>query len=149
MSTSQISAAGAYAQADRLVVTIPVRPIDPTRQRFQVAERDAAEQTAARKARADDTDADESRSGAGQGPVTGGWGRGGFGLVGAFTSFLARMFAQPEAEQADSASSAQADGVRAYAQTAGAVMTGDSMAGEILSPSFPRLSSGRAVDLTV
>lgn len=151
MTTSQINAAGAYAQADRLAVTIPVRAIDPTRQRFQVEDQ-ATAQEAPDKARANgDAAADGEVPSSTQGksdsqgkPASGG---GGFGLLGAVTSFLARMFGQSDASQA-TATASVSSGVQAYARAAGAGLT-DSNGAEVLSPSFPRLSSGRAVDLTV
>ena len=68
--------------------------------------------------------------------------------MGAVTSFLARMFAQPEPDAAAASSSAQA-GALAYARTAASVPFGNYNDAEVLSPNFPRLSSGRALDLTV
>lgn len=150
MTTSQINAAGAYAQADRLAVTIPVRAIDPTRQRFQVEDQATAQQ-APDKARANgdtvDGEVPSSTQGKSGGQGKSASGGGGFGLLGAVTSFLARMFGQADASQATAAASVSS-GVQAYARAAGAGLT-DSNGAEVLSPSFPRLSSGRAVDLTV
>lgn len=151
LTTSQISAAGAYVRSERLVAeSIPVRAIDPTRQRFQVDDQKAADQTAAdSRAEADAAEADgQSPSSSRGGKASTGWG--GSGLLGAFTSFLARMFAQPETtvESSPGASSAQA-GAQAYARAAGAMPYGNYNGPEVLSPSLPRLSSGRALDLTV
>lgn len=149
LTSSQISAAGAYARSERLVAeSIPVRAIDPTRQRFQVDERDAADQAVAdSRAEADSTGADgRSPSSAAEGGKAGtGWGG---NLLGAFTSFLTRMFAQPEAEASPLASTAQA-GALAYARTAASIPADLHGGPELLSPNFPRLSSGRALDLTV
>lgn len=149
MTSGRISAAGAYAQAERLVATIPVRAIDPTRQRFQVRDQvDADHAPVQSRPQADAADADGASSNRAEDQAAaGGQGRGGFGLLGAFTSFLARMFAQPEAGQGAAVSAR--DGIQAYARAAGTAIAGDFGATEILSPSFPRLSSGRAVDLTV
>lgn len=145
MTPSQISAAGAYAQAERLAVSIPVRAIDPARQRFQVRDQVAAGEAPVQSRIESDADGESPAQSAGR---QGGGARGGFGLLGAFTSFLARMFAQPESGSASTV--AVATGAQAYARTANATaMTGDFGAAEVLSPSFPRLSSGRAVDLTV
>lgn len=144
---SQISAAGAYARAERLAVTIPVRAIDPTRQRFQVGEQVAEDPSVQSRAAADGTDADGAASERAEGGQSDGRSRGGFGLIGAFTSFLARMFAQSDTEPA-ALTSAKA-GVQAYARVAKATSSGDFGAPEVLSPSFPRLSSGRAVDLVI
>lgn len=149
LTSTQISAAGAYARSERLVAeSIPVRAIDPTRQRFQVGDQNAADQTAAdSRTEAETTDADgqSASSYAGGGKASTGWGS---GLLGAFTSFLTRMFAQPESGVPASASTAQA-GAQAYARTASSVPLGNYNGPEVLSPNFPRLSSGRALDLTV
>lgn len=150
MTTSQISAAGAYAQADRLAVTIPVRAIDPTRQRFQVEDQATAQEAPDKAgANAEATDREVSSSTEGKTGTQGksASGGGGFGLLGAVTSFLARMFGQSDASQTTAATSVSS-GVQAYTRAAGATLT-DNNGTEVLSPSFPRLSSGRAVDLTV
>lgn len=147
MTLSQTQAAAATARAERLVVSIPVRAIDPARQRFQVDERPAADTVpAGRRAEADSVDADGSPP---QGRAAGGWGRGGFGLVGAFTSFLTRMFSQAEGDGAvASAATTLRAGTQAYARAAGTVAA-NYPGVEVLSPSLPRLSSGRAIDLSV
>ena len=155
LTISQISAAGAYARSERLAAeSIPVRAIDPTRRRFQVDDQTAAKQTAAQtRPEPESADADgQSASAFGGGKSGGGWGGG--GLLGAVTSFLARMFAQPETGSAVASSSAQAQvqaqaGALAYARTAANVPFGNYNDAEVLSPNFPRLSSGRALDLTV
>lgn len=147
MTSSQISAAGAYAQADRLVVSIPVRAIDPTRKRFEVEDQTAAEQAPVRERSEAESSDEQSASGGSQGRLTGGWSRAGFGLLGAFTSFLTRVFAQ--GETAAASTSAQA-GIQAYTRAAGNAAANQAAGrAEVLSPSFPRLSSGRAIDLTV
>lgn len=147
LTSNQISAAGAYAQADRLVASIPVRAIDPTRQRFQVEDQSSSENasTGAQDA-TDGGDGSFSSSSQSQGQAAT-TGRFGYGLVGAVTSFLARIFGQGETTQTSAAASMQS-GTQAYARAAGAVPLQDGGT-EILSPSFPRLSSGRAVDLVV
>lgn len=147
LTSSQISAAGAYAQADRLVASIPVRAIDPTRQRFQVEDQTSAQDAPAKtQSGADAADGDGSSSSSSS-PSQPSTGRTGFGLIGAFTSFLARMFGQGDTNQVDAAASAQS-GAEAYQRAAGGVVAENSAA-EILPPSFPRLASGRAVDLVV
>lgn len=149
--TSQIGAAGAYAQADRLAVTIPVRPIDPVRQRFEVEDRDAAKQAPVDSQ--GDAEAVASRSEAGQpdqSNVSTGSGWAGSGLLGAFTSFLARLFADSgSADTATSTEKMARAGAQAYAQTASSVEIGNYRDADVMSPAFPRLSSGRAVDLSV
>lgn len=148
LTSSQISAAGAYAQADRLVVSIPVRAIDPTRQRFQVEDQASAQDAPAKaQSGADAADGDGSSSSSTSSQSRPSTGRTGFGLIGAVTSFLARMFGQGDAGQVAATTSAQ-NGAQAYAQAAGALTTEDGGA-EILPPSFPRLASGRAIDLVI
>lgn len=151
MTSSQISAAGAYAQAERLVATIPVRPVDPTRRRFEVDDQTAATQTPVdSRAETDGADADGAASGSAGGEATStGSGRGGFGLLGAFTSFLARLFAQSDSGDSTVAAGAAQSGAQAYARAAGTTDVGNYSDMELVSPSFPRLSSGRAVDLSV
>ncbi|MCR6633118.1 MAG: hypothetical protein NVV74_25465 [Magnetospirillum sp.] len=154
ISSSQISAAGAYARADTLVATLPVRAIDPTRPRFQMGDEVAGDEKAA-KARpqgeaADATDADGTAGSfdrTQERPATG-WGRTGFGLLGAFTSFLARVFSQSDAGQVTAGASLRS-GLQAYARAAGTSAADETGGAEILPPSFPRLASGRRVDLTV
>lgn len=150
MTSSQINAAGAYAQADRLVVSIPVRAIDPTRQRFEVEDQDAAGQAPAKTRRESEEADGQSASGGGEAPLTGGWRRGGFGLLGAFTSFLTRVFAQATESAAAGASTSAQAGIQAYSRAASS-SAGPQQNGavEILSPAYQRLSSGRAIDLTV
>ncbi|MBC7951435.1 MAG: hypothetical protein H7Z12_06370 [Rhodospirillaceae bacterium] len=147
MTTSQVGGAGAYARAAMLGPVIPVRIIDPTRQRFQVkpeAEQANGQPTAAQSA-ADQSDEQAALSSTGEDSSRGS--RGGFGLLGAFTSFLVRMFAQPETEAAAPTATVQA-GIQAYARSAGPMPANENGV-EVMSPSFPRLSSGRAVDLTI
>lgn len=148
MTSSQISAAGAYAQADRLAASIPVRAIDPTRKRFEVEDQVAADEAPV-KSRAESEDSSgQSDAGGFQSALTGGWGRSGLGLIGAFTSFLTRMFAQATETVATATVSAGA-GVAAYARAANTAAPQQNGAAEVLPPSYPRLSSGRAIDLTV
>lgn len=153
LTTSQISAAGAYARAERLVVSIPVRAIDPTRQRFGVDDQVAADRApTGPRPEGGAADGDGASSSSSGGNAATGWGRAGFGLLGAVTSFLARMFAQSDAggETAAPAPAVQAQaGVQAYVRAAGVVDGGNYRGVEVLSPSFPRLSSGRALDLSV
>lgn len=150
--TSQIGAAGAYAQADRLAVTIPVRPIDPVRQRFEVEDRDAAKQAAVdSQSDAEAVVSQSEKAGqSDQSNVSTGSGWAGSGLLGAFTSFLARLFA--DSGSADAATSTEGTaraGAQAYARTASSVEVGNYRDVDVMSPVFPRLSSGRAVDLSV
>lgn len=129
-------AAGAYARAEALVPPGPVRPADAVRPRFAVSDGDKAAKAGA-AATADTADNPASE------PLAAGTPRS--GLLGALTNFLARVFAQEGG--ADAATAPAASGLRAYARAAA---TPAEPAGvEIASPGFPRLSSGRALDLTV
>lgn len=149
MTSSQINAAGAYAQADRLVVSIPVRAIDPARKRFEIEERAAAGQAPA-KPRDESGEADgEAASGGARGQLTGGWGKAGFGLLGAFTSFLTRVFAQTAESAATAISPSIQAGIQAYSRAVGNAAPEPSGGVEVLPPGYQRLSSGRAIDLTV
>ncbi|MBX9634234.1 MAG: hypothetical protein K2X44_04560 [Magnetospirillum sp.] len=148
MTTSQVSGAGAYARADSLGYAIPVRAIDPARQRFQVRDEVEAQQARDQSAATAAQSEDQSPVSA-TGDETSRGSRGGFGLLGAFTSFLARMFAQPEGEAMAAAPVASMkDGIQAYARSAGPLPANENGI-EVMSPSFSRLASGRAVDLTV
>lgn len=148
ISASQLSATGAYARAETLVATLPVRAIDPTRQRFQVGDQVAGEDASAQaQSQAEAADSDGASSGSARQQAATGWGSGGYGLLGAFTSFLTRMFSQGQGEQVAGAPAMQS-GIRAYNRFAAGAESGGGGA-EVLPPGFPRLSSGRAVDLSV
>lgn len=148
LTTSQISAAGAYAQAERMAVTIPVRAIDPTRQRFQVEDQTAPQEAPSKaQPEADAADGDGSAATGQQQAATGE--RRGFGLIGAFTSFLARMFGQTDAAQGGAAAASAKSAAQAYSRTASTAGVIDNGPAEVLSPAFPRLASGRTIDLTV
>lgn len=146
MTASQIGGAGAYARTAMLASAIPVRPIDPTRQRFQVKSEVEAQQAKDQSAAVQTDQADEQFATSTDQASSGG-SRGGFGLLGAFTSFLARMFAQPETEAA--AATSMQTGIQAYSRSAGSVPVNENGGIEVMSPSYPRLASGRAIDLTV
>lgn len=147
ISASQLSATGAYARAETLVATLPVRAIDPTRQRFQVDDQVAGDDASAQaQSQAEATDSDGASSGSARQQAATGWGNGGYGLLGAFTSFLTRMFSQSQGEQVAGATAMQS-GIRAYNRFGAGAESGDGA--EVLPPGFPRLSSGRAVDLSV
>lgn len=127
-----------------------VRAADPTKERFQVGERKVgkrdAEPAASDLVQAFAVDADETAAFAA--PARG---RGGRGLLGAFTSFLAKMFTQGET-QTDSVASTRLAGIGAYGQANAtapqpAALTG--FAAEIQAPGLPRLASGRVLDLTI
>lgn len=147
LSISQANAAGAYARSELLGATIPVRPADPVRQRFQVADQTAADQADAQsQSAATDPDQQSAAGKSAGGSLFGS----GSGLLGAFTSFLARFFGQGEAETAGAGTSATAlrTGAEAYGRAA-SIAVNDNPGIEVLSPSFPRLSSGRTLDLSV
>ncbi|MBC7953396.1 MAG: hypothetical protein H7Z12_16445 [Rhodospirillaceae bacterium] len=149
MTTSQVGVAGAYARAAMLGPAIPVRAIDPTRQRFQVKGEAEQAKTQSEVAQSPVDQSDEQAVFSTNGDQSGGSSRGGFGLLGAFTSFLVRMFAQqPDSEAAAPATTTVQAGIQAYARSAGPLPANENGV-EVMSPSFPRLSSGRAVDLSV
>ncbi len=133
-SISAVSAAG---------VQSPVRAIDPVRRRLPSTEeagQSGNEPFVPFNAAGDDfaipAPADK-RGGA----------RGGFGsLLGAFTSFVASLFSQSEVPAAQPAPASMQAATAAYSR--GAVLP-EIAAYEVLSPSLPRLSSGRALDLSV
>lgn len=142
---ADMRARGAYARAEALVPPGPVRAIDPVRPRFSEVDGGKAAETAeaASPSVEAETRAEASERTAADGAQT----ARGPGLLGALTNFLARVFGQ--SGEADSvAPSAVLSGLRAYAPGA-AAMAGDPAGVEISSPGFPRLSSGRALDLTV
>lgn len=131
-------AAGAYARAETLT---PARPVEPVRPEFRVPEGDGAAKTG--KAWVAES-ADRAAPEAGARPR----GESGPGLLGALTNFLARAFGQPTEAEGLQASSRLA-GLRTYARFA-VGKGGTEQAGvELMSPSLPRLSSGRALDLSV
>lgn len=184
LSTSQVSAAGAYARAETLAAAIPVRPIDPTRQRFQVQDQVAGDKESARSGSQSqsqfqaETSADNSNAAGTATSQQSGFGRG-FGLLGALTAFLTRIFSSQTdsggtdatdqknagtqaATQAEAATSSQAgasktvaasvitSGISAYSRTASMVAPNNGAEGmDVLSPSLPRLASGRAIDLII
>lgn len=146
--------------ADPRVATVPIRPTasaalrasDPAKERLEVGEKRIANGNATstdERVSQFTLDGDESsvfsvdqaneRSA-----------RGGRGLLGALTNFLAKMFTQAD-QGGESAASSRLNGLGAYAQANGqqaANMTSGSNA-EIQSPGFPRLASGRLLDLSV
>jgi hypothetical protein len=150
LTINQASAAGAYARSELLGAAIPVRPTDPVRPRFQVADQPATDQAEAEaKAQSTTTDPDQqsaaSKSGGNDGRTFGN----GFGLLGAFTSFFARFFGQSESDTSTAATPpAIRSGIEAYGHAAD-IAGNDNPAFEVLSPLFPSLASGHRVDLTV
>lgn len=148
MSISQTNAAAAYGRTEFLGASIPVRPTDPIRPRFQVKDEVAADQ-AEDQPRTISAEGNEQAAAESSGSRQSAAGFGS-GLLGAFTSFLARFFGQGEAETTTIASSSTAmqNGVAAYGRAAASGLEGAATA-EVLSPSFPRLASGRALDLSV
>ena len=133
----------------RPTATDAVRAADPTKEHFQVGDRKAANPDAG-AVEQDQTqtftvDADES--GAFIAPARG---RGGRGLLGAFTSFLAKMFTQGDSV-ADSVASTRLTGIGAYGQANAQQRQAtpfSGLAAEIQAPGLPRLASGRVRDLT-
>ena len=134
----------------RPAATDAVRAADPTKERFQVGERKVANSDAGTVEQDQlpsfTVDADES--GVFVSPARG---RAGRGLLGAFTSFLAKMFTQGD-NGADTAASTRLTGIGAYGQAntqqrQAAPLSG--FAADIQAPGLPRLASGRVLDLSV
>lgn len=135
--------AGAYARADALSSAVPIRSVDPARPRFAVVDGGNAAKAQGRpQATGLPTD---SASDAQQAPAPA---ERGPGLLGALTGFLVRAFS-PASEVEASQASSLLNGLRAYARAA-LGQGGSQQAGvEVISPSLPRLSSGRSLDLSV
>lgn len=148
-SSTSLRAAGPFAQAERNVVPMPVRAVDPVRKRFTIEDQSASEQTPIQfRSEAENADGEESgsfwRSGSKRNKE---WQ--GFGLLGAFTGYLTRVFAQSAPPgSAEAAASAKA-ATQAYKRAAGSIVMPDVNTAEVFSSFFPRLASGHAVDLTV
>jgi hypothetical protein len=133
-SISAVNAAGGQ---------LPVRAIDPVRRRLPGAE-EAAQSRA--QVFAPDYDGADDFTASAQEERRGG-ARGGFGsLLGAFTSFIATLFAQADTEAAAQPTASAQAATAAYGR--GSILPAVA-AYEVLPPSLPRLSSGRALDLTV
>ncbi|CDK99057.1 protein of unknown function [Magnetospirillum gryphiswaldense MSR-1 v2] len=149
LTTSPLDPRNAALQI-RPTASAALRPADPTRERFQVGDNKVANQ---------DSEAVEDRGGqfAIDADETGGLGaqavrqksaRGGHGLLGAFTNFLAKIFTQADGT-ADSAASVRLNGIGAYGRAnaqqpqSAATQAMDN----VQNPGFPRLASGRVLDL--
>lgn len=148
-SLTSIRAAGPYTQAERMVVPTPVRPVDAVRKRFIVEDQSAAEQAPVKpRPEADLAEAEDAGDFWRTSPKRDKE-RQGFGLLGAFTAYLTRVFAQPAPPgSAEAAASAKA-AAQAYKRAANSITLPDVNTAEVLSSFFPRLASGHAVDLTV
>lgn len=137
-------AAGAYARAEALAASAPVNPVRPG---FKILDGDGPARTGQAPPQAAGTDPHRAASAAeagGERPRA----ENGPGLLGALTNFLARAFGQPTETEGAQASS-RLTALRSYAQSA-VGRGGTEQAGvELISPSLPRLSSGRTLDLSV
>lgn len=140
-SVVEARAAGAYARSEALASS--VRATDPVRPRFAIGG------AAPKPGRASPLGEAASDPAAPAITVEGEFGasRSGPGLLGALTNFLARVFAQAP-ETATGQASSRLAGLRAYAQSGVAALSGET-AVEVMTPSLPRLSSGRTLDLSV
>lgn len=149
LTTSPLDPRNAALQI-RPTASAALRPADPTRERFQVGDNKVASQ---------DAEAVEDRSGpfAVDADGTGDLGaeavrqksaRGGRGLLGAFTNFLAKIFTQADGA-ADSAASVRLNGIGAYgrANAQQPQSTATQTMDNVQNPGFPRLASGRVLDL--
>lgn len=135
--------------------TVAVRASDPTKERFEVGdnkvdnqqESSAVDDEAGQFAVAVDEDANNAAYASAQ--TSGRSARGGRGLLEAFTNFLAKIFTQDDSSS--SAASTRLVGIDAYgrtnAQTATETLSG--YGNDVQSPGFPRLASGRILDLSV
>jgi hypothetical protein len=136
----------------RPAASAAVRAADPSKERFEVGEKKVANQDSV--ADEDQTqhftvDADESGDFS-SAPIQSRSARGGRGLLGAFTNFLAKIFTQADGA-ADSAASTRLNGIGAYgratSQTNANPLSG--FASDVQAPGLPRLASGRILDLTI
>lgn len=149
LTTSPLDPRNAALQI-RPTATAALRPTDPTRERFEVGDNKVANQDA--EAVEDrggpfGVDADET-GGLGAEAVRQKSARGGRGLLGAFTNFLAKIFTQADGA-ADSAASVRLNGIGAYGRANAQQpqsMTAQAM-DNVQNPGFPRLASGRVLDL--
>jgi len=130
-----------------------VRAADPTKERFQVGERNVGKRDAAsveaEQPQSFAIDADDTNTALP--PVTQRTNRGGRGLLGAFTSFLAKMFTQSDSGSESSAST-RLNGIGAYDRATAQAPSTNAFSGytsDVQSPGFPRLASGRVLDLTI
>lgn len=143
--SSRTDGAGAQARAESLARLGMVRPADPVRQRFPLEDesKTRARQTQDGQSPLADDGAGERSKG-----FTGGLGS---GLLGAFTSFLARFMGQAETGGQSTVPSAitQGTGIDAYARANDLVGNDQDQGPDLLTPGLPRLSSGRALDLSV
>ncbi len=132
-----------------------VRPTDPTKQRFQVGERNVDKRDAAA------TEAEQSQSSAftvdpddiDTSPPQESLrtNRGGSGLLGAFTNFLAKIFTQADSG-AEAAASNRLNGIGAYGRANAQSPNANPFSGygnDVQAPGLPRLASGRVLDLTI
>lgn len=148
LSISQTNGTAAYGRAEAMAAAIPVRPTDPTAPRFQPADpvtSDQAEGQSSQSSAATSTTEIESQANTSKRRKWS-WGDG-FGLLGGVTSFLARILGQTDGSAATGQSTTMKAGITAYNQAAG--MNTPESADDILAMSFPRLASGRTLDLTV
>jgi hypothetical protein len=124
-----------------------VRPADITKPRFEVGDQDASSRARA-AARQFSPDNDDSQQ-EGYAQPEAATGRSSQGLVGALTSFVAKLLGQTSQSEGVPPSSVLA-GARAYASASN---RGQAVASEqrteVVSPFFPRLSSGRVLDLNI
>lgn len=149
LTTSPLDPRNAALQI-RPTATAALRPTDPTKERFQVGDNKVANQdtgTVEDQTGQFSVDADET-SGLGAEAVRQKSARGGRGLLGAFTNFLAKIFTQADGAT-DSAASARLNGIGAYGRANAQhpqSMTTQAM-DNVQNPGFPRLASGRVLDL--
>lgn len=137
-------AAGAYARADALAV--PVRPVSPgqSRPKFDLGDLGQVARPPVRPERVEAKDnpaADAKAFPQAAAPARNPAGTGGF------SAFLAQSIAQDDGNAVPPQSAFLA-GSRAYARQSGQPAAAAAPTAEILTP-FPRLASGRALDLSV
>ena len=136
----------------RPTATAALRPTDPTKERLEVGDEQAAGSNAAgvdQNAASFTLDSDET-SAFSVTQTDERSARGGRGLIGALTNFLAKIFTQSD-QSSDTSASTRLAGVGAYTQSnnqQSAALTG-SLGAEVQSPGFPKLASGRILDLSV
>ncbi len=135
VAVTEARAANAYARADTLAAPAAVRPTDAARPRFDIADAPATK----REAHSD------SRNGAVRPDAQTPQGRAASAAIGGGgdSGYLAQALAQADEDRNPPPSA-----FRAATAAYGAQRAGEAPMVEVISP-FPRLASGRALDLSV
>lgn len=151
LTTSSLDPRAAPLQI-RPTASAAVRATDPSKERFQVGDNKVARRDVATvEDQTEHFTVESVESGVfSSADVQSRSTRGGHGLLGAFTNFLAKIFSQSDGA-ADNSASTRLSGIGAYGRTTSQqnanLLTG--LSNDIQAPGLPRLASGRVLDLTV